>query len=239
MYEERWYREGFNGGNLTYFKVCVYETDLYIGAGSNLYDQAQEAVIRYREQLQSYIRMHPEFLTSLEPLEAKPGAPFIAAEMCRAARKAGVGPMAAVAGAFSELVGRELMKFSDEVIVENGGDIFLHTRTVRRVGIYAGNSPLSGKLAVEIGPDRSPLGICTSSGTVGHSLSFGKADAALVISGDTFLADSAATALGNRVKSGEDIGPALEFISEIQGVQGALVIIGDKLGVWGDIRIAM
>ena len=237
MYEERFYRNTFKGMNLTFFNVCILETDLCIGACSDLYEQAYSIAAKYRLQVETYIKDHPDFLTSLSPIEPVPDAPYIITAMCAAACKAGVGPMAAVAGALSEMTGRELLRFSDEVIVENGGDIFISTKTVRKVGIFAGKSPLSEKLVLEIMPEKSPLGLCTSSGTVGHSLSFGKADAALVVSADTLLADAVATALGNRVKSPEDIEAALEFASAIEGVEGALVIIGDRLGAWGDIKL--
>ncbi len=103
--------------------------------------------------------------------------------------------------------------------------------------MYAGDSPLNGKIALKIYPEKTPLGICTSSGTVGHALSFGKADAAVVISKDAFLADAVATAVGNRVKSVSDIEKAMEFASKIEGIEGVLVIIGDSIGAWGDIEI--
>ena len=238
MYQKRFYRDSFKGENLTFFNVSVFETDLCIGATCNLHDIAIKSVSFYREQLETFIRDYPDFLTSLLPWKAPENSPVIIRQMCSAAEKAGVGPMAAVAGAFSELSGRELLKYSDEVIVENGGDIFMSTKNNRKVGIYAGNSPLSQRLAVEITPDMSPFGICTSSGTVGHSLSYGKADAALIISGDTFLADAVATAMGNRVKKPEDIEEALAFASKIQGVRGALIIIDEKMGAWGDIRLS-
>lgn len=237
MYQERFYRNKFKGEKLIFFNVCIYETDLCIGASSNLYDNAYEVVSFYRKQLEDFVKVYPEFLVSLVPWSPPPDAPYIAASMCKAAEKAGVGPMAAVAGAFSELTGRELLKYSDEIIVENGGDIFMSTRSPRKVGIYAGNSPFSERLAVEILPDVSPIGICTSSGTVGHSLSFGNADAALILSKDTFLADAAATAAGNLVKSPADIQAALDFVSGIDGITGALIVIGDRLGVWGDIKL--
>jgi ApbE superfamily uncharacterized protein (UPF0280 family) len=146
--------------------------------------------------------------------------------------------MAAVAGAVSELVGFELLNYSDEIIVENGGDIFIKTNSKRKVGIYAGKSPLSEKIAIEIAPERTPIGICTSSGTVGHSLSFGKADAAVILAKDTFLCDAVATATGNRVKASGDIESAIEFAAGIDGVEGVLVIVGDKIGAWGDISLA-
>lgn len=237
VYQERVYRNLFKGANLQFFDVCVQETDLRIGANVSLYDQASLAVKKYRAQLEAYIKMFPEFLTSLEPLQSQPGAPLIIERMCAAAEKAGVGPMAAVAGAVSELVGLELLAHTGEIIVENGGDIFLKTESIRKVGIFAGTSPFSEKIALEIAPEKTPLGICTSSGTIGHSLSFGKADAAVIVSGDTFLADAAATAAGNIVKTPGDIERALEFAAEIEGVKGALIIIGDKIGAWGDIKL--
>ncbi|MCX7842054.1 MAG: UPF0280 family protein [Clostridia bacterium] len=237
MYEERSYRKRFRGVNLEFFNVCVLETDLSIGAESNLYKEALCVVEKYRAQLESYIKEHPLFKTSLEPVEPLPGAPQIVMKMCEAAKKAGVGPMAAVAGAFSELVGQELLNFSKEIIVENGGDIYLKSERIRTIGIYAGKSPLSDKLAVEILPQQTPMGICTSSGTVGHSLSFGKADAAVILSRDTFLADALATAVGNMVKAKEDIEPALNYATSFEDVLGALVIIGSNAGVKGQMKI--
>lgn len=242
MYQERFYRNLFKGANLQFFDVCVYETDLRIGASKNLYEEALASVKEYRRQIEDYIKLNPEFVRSLKPIIVKEGTPaievpFIVERMARASGKVGVGPMAAVAGAISEMVGRELLKYSEEVIIENGGDLYIKTDSLRRVGVYAGNSPLSEKIALKVYPEKTPLGICTSSGTVGHALSFGKADAAVVVSKDAFLADAAATAVGNRVKSVSDIEEAIEFASKIEGIEGVLVIIGDRIGVWGDIEI--
>jgi hypothetical protein len=146
--------------------------------------------------------------------------------------------MAAVAGAFAEFVGRDLLKYSTEIIVENGGDIFLKTTKSRLVGVYAGeDSPLTGKVALKIEPADTPLGICTSSGTVGHSLSFGKSDAVIVLSPSAALADAAATAIGNLVKTETDIQKALDYARGVTGLVGAAVIINDKMGVWGKINL--
>ena len=123
-----------------------------------------------------------------------------------AADKVDVGPMAAVAGAIAEHVGKELLPFSREVIVENGGDIFLRIIKARSIGVYAGEtSPFSGKIGLEISPEQTPLGICASSGTVGHSLSFGGSDACIVLSHSTALADAAATAIANLIGYADDI----------------------------------
>jgi ApbE superfamily uncharacterized protein (UPF0280 family) len=145
--------------------------------------------------------------------------------------------MAAVAGAIARAVGEGLMAYSPEVIVENGGDIYLKSLQTRTVSIYAGKSPLSQRIGIRIAADDTPLAICTSSGTVGHSLSFGKADAAVAVSRSAALADAAATAIGNRVNSADDIDPALEFSSGIEGLTGAIIIIGDRIGIRGDLEI--
>jgi len=152
--------------------------------------------------------------------------------MIEAARACDVGPMAAVAGAVAQAVGEALLADSKQIIVENGGDIFLHTARPRTAAIYAGASPLSGTLGIRISRLNQPLGLCTSSGTVGPSLSFGKADAAIVLAESAALADAAATALGNRVKAAADIEPALEAVSRIAGIYGLAAIIGDHLGAW-------
>lgn len=237
MYEERKYRSLFKSINLQFFDVRVVETDIRIGACRNLREEAIEAVTRYRHQIEAYISLYPEFLSALEPIEPQPGAAPIIVKMCEAAKKAGVGPMASVAGAINESIGTELLRFTEEIIIENGGDIFIKSNVVRKVGIYAGKSPLNEKIALEINPHMTPIGICTSSGTVGHSLSFGRADAAVIAAKDSFLADAVATAMGNRVKSSGDIEKAVLFASNIEGVTGALVIIGENMGAWGDIKL--
>ena len=236
-YQPRTYRHWIEGKDLVPFTVTVKETDLYIRATSNLQRKARRLALKYRRQLEQYIEKNPDFLTSLEPLPAPEHAPRIVLEMIEAGRIANVGPMAAVAGTIAEFVGRELLEFSPEIIVENGGDIFLKISQKRVVGIYAGNSPLSGKLGLEINPQDTPLGVCTSSGTVGHSLSFGKADAVVVIAGSAALADAAATAICNKVSKPADINPAIEIGRNISGLKGIVIIMGGDIGVWGGVKL--
>ena len=215
----------------------VKQSDLYIGAHCNLKDKALKSLLKYRTSLEKYIEYHPLFLTTLEPYQAEVDAPFIVKEMSRASQIANVGPMAAVAGAIAEAVGKDLLPYTPEVIVENGGDIFLKVTKKRVMGIYAGHSPLTGKIALEINPGATPLGICTSSGTVGHSLSLGNADAIIAISSSTALADATATAIGNIVKTSENISDALKKAQEIPGLQGMVIITDDKMGVLGKVKI--
>jgi ApbE superfamily uncharacterized protein (UPF0280 family) len=237
MYEPRTYRHWIKGGDLISFNVVVKETDLYIRASTNLKSKARKLVLKYRDALERYIEKHPPFLTSLEPLPVDDNAPHIVKAMSEAASKAEVGPMASVAGAIAEFVGTELLAFTPEIIVENGGDIYLKSLGKKTIGIYAGESPLSGKIGLEINGADTPLGICTSSGTVGHSLSYGRADAVIVLSESATLADAAATATANLIKQPGDIPTGIERAKSIEGVSGVIIIQGDKTGLWGKVKI--
>ena len=237
-YQPRYYRDWSKDRDLVSFQVVVKETDLYIRARRFLKDKALEIVQRQRALLENYIARHPGFVAALEPFPVGDDAPAIARTMADAAAKVNVGPMAAVSGAFAEFVGRDLLKYSAEVIVENGGDIFLKSTKSRLVGVYAGeDSPLTGRIAIKIEPSDTPLGVCTSSGTVGHSLSFGKSDAVVILSPSAALADAAATAVGNIVKTEADVQSALDFARGVDGLLGAAVIINDKMGIWGKINL--
>ncbi len=237
MYEPRTYRHWVKGKDLISFNVTVRETDLYIGATTNLKRKAYKLVVKYRDAIERYIERHPAFLTSLEPLSVGDDAPPIVRSMSESAGKVGIGPMASVAGAIAEFVGNELLAFSPEIIVENGGDIYLKSLNKRLVGIYAGKSPLTGKIGLEINGEDTPLGICTSSGTVGHSLSYGKADAVVVLSKSATLADAAATAIGNLIIQLDDIPKGIEFAKGIEGLLGVIIIKDDKVGLWGEVKI--
>jgi len=237
MYEPRTYRHWIKEKDLVSFSALIKETDLYILARSNLKEKALKSIAKHRNSIENYIEAHPLFLTSLEPIPVEKDAPAIISEMAAAARKTGVGPMAAVAGAIAEAVGKDLLADSSELIVENGGDIFMKSNKKRIIGIYAGSSPFTGKIALEIDPNDTPIGICTSSKTVGHSLSFGEADAVIVISKSTTLADAAATAIGNRVKHNEDVSTEIEKSQAISGIEGIAIIKGENIGLWGDLKL--
>jgi len=234
-HEERTYRRWIES-DLSTFEVRVGESDLLISAERPLPDLAERALRLARLELESYLARDAELEKTLRPREPLPGAPPIVLDMAEAARACGVGPMAAVAGAVAQVVGEALLSESEQVIVENGGDIFLRTTRPRVAAIYAGKSPLSGTLSIRVSRLNQPLGVCTSSGTVGHSLSFGRADAAIVLAESAALADAAATALGNRVKEPTDIQRALEFLKQIPQVFGGAVVIGQSLGAWGEVE---
>lgn len=241
-YQRRSYRENTRQEDLVHFTVVVHQTDLDIGVRKERFSPGlarwtEKLVRELRASLEKYIGEDPAFLHSLTPVELKAGAPPLARTMAGAAALAGVGPMAAVAGAIAQEVGRALSRRSKDVIVENGGDIYLRSTRQRLVGIFAGQSPLSNRLALKVRPEDTPLGICTSSGTVGPSLSFGTADAVVVVSPSAALADAVATAAGNLVKCEDDLEKAVEFALNINGVWGALAVKGERLAAAGRISL--
>ncbi|MFO7635838.1 MAG: UPF0280 family protein [Clostridia bacterium] len=235
MYEKRSYRDLFEN-KLTWFEVSVGETDLMVGCSADLQKETLREVRRLRKSLDSFIRLHPEFSTSLVPLSYE-DANGIIRDMEQAGIKAGTGPMAAVAGAIAMHIANRLREHSTEVFVENGGDLYIYSEEDRLIGIHAGQSVLSGKFAIRVKKCQLPMGVCTSSATVGHSLSFGKADAATVLSRDGALSDALATALCNRIQGKNDLGPALEWVRSIEGVSGAMAVMGDTMGAVGDIEL--
>ncbi len=237
MYTHRTYRKFHQEQRLVAFQAAVRETDLYIKACRALEAESLQLIRHAREQIEGYIEINPDFLESLRPLPYDDTAPPLVKEMMQAGLTAGVGPMAGVAGAVAEHVGRGLLALSPEVIVENGGDIFLRTDIGVTIDIFAGPSPISQKVGVKLEPVQMPIGVCTSSGTVGPSLSFGNADAVTVLSPSTTLADAMATAIANTIHVPNDVEQGLDRARTTPGITAALIIIEDRLGVWGDVEL--
>ena len=239
-YHKRNYRQAVSAGDMVSSFVRVKETDLHILAAENIEAEAYHFVHRYRNQLENYITAHPDFLTALVPLEHDPLAPAIVKAMLKAGTAANVGPMAAVAGAIAEYTGLDLLGSGlQEVVVENGGDIFLKRNKECVAAIFAGRSPLNRKVGIRIPASLMPVGLCTSSGTIGHSLSLGIADSVTVLAPSALLADAAATRLGNEVSAArrEKINDVLEIARSIHGLLGVLVICGRHMGAWGEIDL--
>jgi ApbE superfamily uncharacterized protein (UPF0280 family) len=252
-YLRRRYRERM-GARFSSFTIAHRETDLWIGVDPASRDGSMEAfalgrAIEYRAQLESYGARRPEFLTSFVPLDGDYTAtgsagmagevPPIARLMMEAALAAGVGPMAAVAGAFARFVGEDIRTSYGcrEIIVENGGDIWLAFESPVDIAVFAGNSPLSERVGISLPPALSPCGVCTSSGTVGPSFSFGKADAAMIVCRDAALADAWATATGNLVLTEADIGPAVERVGAQPGIIFVLVVLNGRMGLKGELPL--
>ncbi len=237
LYEPRTYRDREDSDRFKTFRVVIETSDLYVKALSSLEKQTEALIRESRDQIKWAIERRPDFLKSLVPLEEDPSDSPIVLAMIRAGQKAGTGPMAAVAGAVAEYVGKGLLSLSPEIIIENGGDIFLKVDRPVTIGLFAGNSPFSGRIGIRIESTPIPVGVCTSSGSVGPSLSLGMADAATIISRDVPLADAVATGVGNRVHKPGDLKPAVEWGMKVPGVDGALAILGDNIAALGDIEL--
>ena len=234
-FELRTYRTAIRGKGLVPFRVVLKESDLLILAERDLSREALTELLALRRDLENYIAQNMAFLSALSPLPPDPEAPPLAQKMLSAGRRARVGPMAAVAGAIAEELGRRLLArgLTREIVVENGGDIFLSLRREARVALWAGDSPLSGKIGLRLKRELMPCAVCTSSGTVGHSLSLGRADALCVLAKEAALADACATALGNLVKGPEDFKRLKKAAGKIPGVLGVVCILGENLFAWG------
>ncbi|MGC8720788.1 MAG: UPF0280 family protein [Thermodesulforhabdaceae bacterium] len=196
-------------------------------------------VVKSHREILSYASREPSFISSLTPLPFDKTAPPIVKAMLQASIEAGVGPMAAVAGAIAERVGKALIQLSPrDVIVENGGDCFIHSINDVSVGVYGGKAaPLSRPVIVKIRKHQLPICVCTSSSSVGHSLSFGKAHAATVFAREGAFADAVATAIANALKSPADIEPVLTRWGKHPKVIGLVAIVENAIGFQGDIEI--
>lgn len=234
----RSYRTRMNPRDLVRFDVAVKETDLAIFADRDFSREALAAVGRLRGDLEGYAERHEGFRQALSPLAPRRDAPEVVRRMCEAARLWNVGPMAAVAGAFAQMVGEDLLRYVDEVIVENGGDIFVATQKTRNIAIFAGeHSPFEDKITVRVRPSAGIRGVCTSSGTVGPSLSFGSADAVTAFAQSAAQADAAATAIANRIGSPRDLATVVEAEKKRGALMALVVVIEDKMAVFGDIEL--
>ena len=240
-YQKRFYRDWVLAKDLYQARVAVKETDLQILADKPIdTDFVQKKIQAYRFAIEGYIFKDKRFLTSLKPITVELTAPLIVREMAETSRAANVGPMAAVAGAVAQFLGRDLLRFGyKEVIIENGGDIFLKIRKVRKVGIYAGKSKLWQGLSIKIKPQDTPIGICTSSGSVGHSLSFGLADSVTILSKNASLADAVATAVGNLVSTKKDLVQAIDFAKSVKGILAAAIILKKDFTSWGKLEFVI
>ena len=244
LYQPRKYRENMRRGGFNSFVVSYKQSDLWIGVSpldiSETLKKFTLAELKMLwKKIENFICLHPIVQKSLSPIPIPENSPEEIEKMIQAGNQAGIGPMSSVAGFFAEYIGKKIQKqFSpSEIIVENGGDIYLFSKKERIISIYAGDSPLSEKIAIKIPASETPLGICTSSGKIGPSLSSGSADAVMIVCKNTALADAFATAFGNQVKTSEDIDEALRQTEQYPEILAAIIICDDKVGIRGNFEI--
>ncbi|MBE0667800.1 MAG: UPF0280 family protein [Bacteroidales bacterium] len=245
-YEPRLYRDAMGNERWRSFRVGFRETDLWVavdaaGYGSDTERYTLDRILFYRSVLEEHIAEHPEFRDSLVPLMAPAGVHPLVRDMYEAAQRAGTGPMSAVAGAIAQRICNDLLSYlaCSEVVVENGGDIFMKLTNPATISVFAGSSPLSDRIALVIKPEETPLAVCCSSGTVGHSLSFGMADACMIACHNGAQADAYATAFCNEVKGKENVHMVTEKALQKQEIMSAVINAGDIVGLGGSIEVKM
>jgi len=235
-----------NRERFRFFRVIHHESDLLVGVPHQQYSEEMEQAVelelnRLRQVLLSHSQRVPGFLDSLQALGEVEDV-SLAEEvriMISCGRKTGTGPMSSVAGLFAQQAGRMLINTYGlmEVVVENGGDLYLRNEADLISVIHAGSSALSDKMAFVL--PRGEWGICTSSGTLGHSFSEGKADALTIISTSAPLADAWATALANQVLSASDMEDILELVAGIPEIKGCAIIVENQVGIRGEIEVKL
>lgn len=237
MYQERFYRDW----SLSKFRleISYKESDLLISTDRELDKNfVQDILKKYYSEVENYIKKNSVFLTSLSPLEQDDCAPSIIKDMIDCSNVTGIGPFASVAGAIALYIGKEILGRADEVVVENGGDIFLKINEDKHVGVYLGERFETNNITLKIKKREYPFGIASSSAYIGHSLNFGRADLLTVIAKDAILADGFATALSNQIKKEADIKGVLERAKGNSFLEGLIIAFEGKLFFWGDVEVS-
>jgi len=236
MYEERFYRDFVKSKFI--LEVSYRESDLFISSDKKLDKQfVYDILKKYYTEVENYITKNPKFLTSLSPLPFDKEAPEIVKEMFSVSTKTNIGPFSSVAGAIAKYVGKELLNYTDELIIENGGDIFLKINEDKKVGVYLGERFKDNLLILKIKKRCQPFGIASSSAYIGESLNFGKTDLLTVVAEDSIIADGFATALSNLIKEKEDIEKVIKIAKKNSYIFSLVIAFKNNLYFWGDIEV--
>ncbi|RQD79579.1 UPF0280 family protein [Desulfonatronospira sp. MSAO_Bac3] len=221
------------------FQVVLEQSDLYITSAQDLSAPALDRLQLVRGRILAYSQFNPDFLTSLSPLPVDNQAPDIVQEMARAGGLFQVGPMAAVAGAIAQDIADFLAVRSPEIIIENGGDIYLYSKRTRTIGLLP-HPDRSMSLGLVIPETGFPCAVCSSSATVGHSLSLGHGDLVTVKAKNGAVADAAATALCNLIRDRKSLSGLRKTADKFLGthISGVLAQMGEDMMVVGDMELA-
>ncbi|MBN2072408.1 MAG: UPF0280 family protein [Actinobacteria bacterium] len=214
-------------------------SDLFLSSNTDVIKRAMELVRDFYRQIDKVISSNPRFLKSLVPLKAEEDYTAVIKKMCHAAGELNVGPMAAVAGAVCDYIAEGLPdRACRDLIIENGGDLYLRSRRDLSVGLYIKGSSIGDSLSLQIKGNQTPCGLCSSSGRFGHSLSLGKSDLVTVMAVSTITADAAATAIANSIISENDIDKTINIYRGKKGIRGILIVKNERIGIWGNITLS-
>ena len=231
------YRCSINKKEKYAWRVIYNYSDLLISCDKNIKDRIEKPLKKIYEFLMFCIKNHPSFLKSLSPIKVNYYFPGIIKKMCEKSSLFKVGPMAAVAGTVCEYIASELTGYCKNLIIENGGDLYIKSSSDLNVGVYLKNKYFKNKIVLKINSKDTPCGLCSSSGTFGHSLSLGKSDLSVVLASSPITADAAVTAIANRITDSKDIQRTINFYNKFKEIKGILIIIDDKIGIWGSFEL--
>ncbi|MFH1771839.1 MAG: UPF0280 family protein [Candidatus Omnitrophota bacterium] len=219
-------------------EIYYKESDILLCTDKPIDKQyVKDLMVKHYDLIAAYIDKRPQFQSSLSPIDTDGTAPLIVQDMLKCSRYTGIGPFASVAGAISHYVGMEIIKHVNEVIIENGGDLFLKITEDKEIGVYLGSNFKPDEITIKVKKRSGPFGIASSSSTIGHSLNFGKTDLVTVIAKDSIAADGFATALSNRIKREEDAGVVLKDAQDSPLIDGIIIAFNKKIYLWGDLEV--
>ena len=215
------------------------QTDLWIKTDGKTDRQQVETYLKeaYKD-IEAYTVCDMNFLRALHPCQVQESAPWIIKSMSRHASKANVGPMAGIAGAIAEYVGKRLSPKHSIIFCNNGGDIYYESPEEQWISLSAPGSPFHNRIKICVPPALKGKGLCTSSGTTGHSMNMGRAYAVTILAENAFSADVWATAVSNQIRSYLDIDSMLAHCKAQDEIEGVVILVDDYLGIWGDIRLS-
>ncbi len=226
-------------GNAKYsWKITYKYSDLYISSDNDILDKIKEKILSFYEIVEDTISKNPLFEKSLNPIQVHDCCVSLIKEMCSSSAKFNVGPMASVAGALCEYIAKDIDKKTKYLVIENGGDIYLRANKDINIGVFLKSKYFNkNDLIFKLKKEYLPCGIASSSGTFGHSLSLGKSDLVVVIAKNAMIADSAATSIGNRINTKDDIEKTINHFKNYEEILGLIIIKDDKIGLYGIIEL--
>ena len=232
------YRNKISAEGRYSFRVDYKYSGLYIMCDRDISSELEEAILSFYRDIEMIIAGQPDFEKSLVPIKTGKDLPMTIKEMCCAGEVFNVGPMASIAGALCDHLAKNLTDRCNFLMIENGGDVYIKSNVPFEVGIFTKNIYFKDKLTLLIEAGQTPCGICSSSGSFGHSLSLGKSDLVTVLSRTATTADAAATAIANTINSEEDINEAIARFSRYSEIEGLIIIKNKRIGLWGKLQLA-
>jgi uncharacterized protein len=228
IYERKTYRNKIPLGQSVNFEVEVRETNLHVQAHSDLSAKTKDSVFRYRYQVEEYLRQHPAFRETASPIQIYGSAPEIVRYADLASRSTGVAPMSCMSGAMADFVGRDLAVDSANLVVSSGGDAFVKSSFPMEIYLYAGGSPLDGRIVIALPTLKNCFGVSTF--VPGRGI-----HAVTVLSRSACWASAFSKDIGDRFLAGESLSSVLKRAEAYTDVGGVVIIAGEKVVVGGEM----